>query len=152
MKTIYRVKTAALMALTSIVLSGAAHANPGSNKKLVQRAMTELFQHRDTTAVQRYWGEPYTQHNPAVPNGAAGLVPLVKSLPADFSYEPGMIVAEGDLVMLHGRYNGFGPKPLVVVDIFRVKSGKIVEHWDVMQEDVPASKTKSGNPMFSPRE
>ena len=41
-----------------------------------------------------------------------------------------------------------GPKPLVTVDIFRVKNGKLVEHCDVMQEDVPASKTKSGRPLF----
>ena len=41
-----------------------------------------------------------------------------------------------------------GPKPMVAVDIFRVKNGKLVEHWDVMQEEVAAAATKSGNPMF----
>ena len=61
-----------------------------------------------------------------------------------------MIVAEGDLVMVHGRYVGWGPTPLVAVDIFEVKNGKVVEHWDVMQEEVPASGTASGNPMFTP--
>jgi predicted SnoaL-like aldol condensation-catalyzing enzyme len=60
-----------------------------------------------------------------------------------------MIVAEGDLVMIHGRYTGWGPKPMVAVDIFRVVDGKLVEHWDVLQEEVPASATASGNPMFS---
>lgn len=54
--------------------------------------------------------------------------------------------------MQHGRYTGFGPKPLVVVDIFRLKRGKIVEHRDVTQEDEPASKTANGNPMFDPGE
>jgi predicted SnoaL-like aldol condensation-catalyzing enzyme len=39
---------------------------------------------------------------------------------------------------------------MVAVDIFRVVNGKLVEHWDVMQEEVPASVTASGNPMFSP--
>jgi predicted SnoaL-like aldol condensation-catalyzing enzyme len=68
----------------------------------------------------------------------------------DLSYEIGMVVAEGDLVMVHGRYVGWGPKPLVAVDIFKVKNGKVVEHWDVMQEEVPASSTASGNPMFTP--
>ena len=60
-----------------------------------------------------------------------------------------MATASGDLVMVHGRYTGWGPKPLMAVDIFRVKDGKVVEHWDVMQEEVPADQTTSGNPMFT---
>jgi len=43
-------------------------------------------------------------------------------LSKDFSYEPGMVVAEGDLVMVHGRYVGWGPKPMIAVDIFRVRT------------------------------
>jgi predicted SnoaL-like aldol condensation-catalyzing enzyme len=43
-----------------------------------------------------------------------------------------IVVAEGDLVMVHGHV-GWGPKPLVAVDIFKVKDGKVVEHWDVMR-------------------
>ena len=64
-------------------------------------------------------------------------------------YERGMAVADGDLVMVHGRYTGWGPKPMVAVDIFRVKDGKVVEHWDVMQEEVSAADTASGNAMFT---
>ena len=60
-----------------------------------------------------------------------------------------MAVADGDLVMVHGRYTGWGPKPMVAVDIFRVKGGKVVEHWDVMQEEVRAADTASGNAMFT---
>jgi predicted SnoaL-like aldol condensation-catalyzing enzyme len=61
-----------------------------------------------------------------------------------------MAVAEGDLVMVHGRYIGWGPKPMIAVDIFRLADGKVAEHWDVMQEETPASVTVSGNPMFAP--
>jgi len=64
------------------------------------------------------------------------------------TYEPCMAVADGDLVMVHGRYTGWGPKPMVAVDIFRVENGKVAEHWDVMQEEVPAANTASGNAMF----
>ena len=60
-----------------------------------------------------------------------------------------MAVAEGDLVMVHGRYTGWGPKPKVAVDIFRLKDGKVVEHWDVLQEEVPPADTASGNAMFT---
>jgi len=51
--------------------------------------------------------------------------------------------------MVHGRYTGWGPKPMVAVDIFRVENGKVVEHWDVMQEEVSAADTASGNAMFT---
>lgn len=60
------------------------------------------------------------------------------------------MVAEGDYVSIHGRYIGWGPKPMVAVDIFRVANGKIAEHWDVMQEEVPAERTASGNGMLIP--
>ena len=128
-----------------------AHAGPQqeANKKLVSNAMHELFVTRNAEkAIRLYFGKPYLQHNPTIPDGAEDLPKVIASLPANFKYEPGVIVADGDLVMIHGRYTGWGPKPLVTVDIFRVKKGKLVEHWDVMQEDVPASDTKSGRPMF----
>ncbi len=137
-------------ALTLAVIGRAAQAGPvqDANKALVKRAMNDLFVKRDTTAVSRYWGDPYLQHNPTIADGAADLPKIIKSLPGTFRYEPGLVMADGDMVMIHGRYTGWGPKPLVTVDIFRVKNGKLVEHWDVMQEDVPASQTKSGRPMF----
>jgi predicted SnoaL-like aldol condensation-catalyzing enzyme len=76
------------------------------------------------------------------------MIPTLTAL----TYEPGMAVADGDLVMVHGRYTGWGPKPMVAVDIFRVKDGKVVEHWDVMQEEVSAADTASGNAMFTKAE
>lgn len=120
-----------------------------TNKDIVLQAMTELFIRRDTGAVARFWGDPYTQHNPGMPDGTGMLAGAIASLGPDFKYEPGMIIGEGDLVMLHARCTGWGPKPMVVVDIFRLKDGKIVEHWDVMQDEVPAPATKSGHPMFT---
>jgi hypothetical protein len=68
---------------------------------------------------------------------------------ADFKYQPGVVVADGDYVMVHGRYVGWGPKPMVGVDIFRVANGKIAEHWDVLQEEVPAAQSANGNSMFT---
>ncbi len=139
------------IAFTVIGLSaGTAFANPIANKALVEKAMTAVFVKRDTAAIDRYWGKPYIQHNPGIANGRAALAAEIKQLPPTFNYEFGMVVAEGDLVMLHGRYSGFGPKALVAVDIFRISHGKIVEHWDVLQDEIHAAKTKSGNPMFEP--
>ena len=119
-----------------------------SNKALVKTAITEMFIKGDVTALDRYWADPYIQHNPQIPNGHQALRELAKTLSPSFKYEIGLMLEDGDFVMVHGRYTGFGPKPLVAVDIFRVKNGKIAEHWDVLQEEVPAAQTASGNPMF----
>jgi predicted SnoaL-like aldol condensation-catalyzing enzyme len=119
------------------------------NKQIALKVLTGAFVDRDPGVVARYFALDYIQHNPAIPNGPAAIPGLIAGLGKDFSYEPGMAVADGDLVMVHGRYVGWGPKPMVAVDIFRVVNGKVTEHWDVMQEEVPADKTASGNPMFS---
>jgi predicted SnoaL-like aldol condensation-catalyzing enzyme len=121
-----------------------------SNKQIAMRVLKGAFIERDASVVDRYFSPTYIQHNPSIPNGPAAIPGLIASLSKDFSYEPGMAVAEGDLVMVHGRYLGWGPKPMIAVDIFRLADGKVAEHWDVMQEEVPASATASGNPMFAP--
>src|SRR5437867_7157821 len=120
-----------------------------NNGDFVHKALTELFVKRDVSALERYCGSPYLQHDPGIPDGHENLAGIVKTLGPNFKYEIGKIVAEGEVVMVHGRYTGWGPKPMVGVDIFRVKDSKIVEHWDVLQEEVPASATKSGRPMFT---
>ena len=119
------------------------------NKALVMEVITGVFNRRDAGLVERYFVKDYIQHNPAIPNGRDAIIGLAGALGPDFKYEPGMITAEGDFVMVHGRYTGWGPKPMVAVDIFRVVDGKIAEHWDVMQEEVPAELTKNGNAMFT---
>jgi predicted SnoaL-like aldol condensation-catalyzing enzyme len=119
-----------------------------TNKEIVLKVLRGAFIDRDPSVVEKFFAPTYTQHNPSIPNGSEAIPGLIASLRKDFSYEPGMAVAEGDLVMVHGRYLGWGPKPMIAVDIFRVANGKVAEHWDVMQEEVPALATASGNPMF----
>ena len=120
-----------------------------SSKQVALNVLTGAFVNRDPSVVAKYFAPDYIQHNPAIPNGSAAIPALIASLSPEFSYELGMAVAEGDLVMVHGRYVGWAAKPMVAVDIFRVVDGKVTEHWDVMQEEVEASATASGNPMFS---
>ena len=119
------------------------------NKQIALRALKGAFIDRDPSVVERYFASDYIQHNPLIPNGSAAIPGLIASLSKEFSYEPGMVVADGDYVMAHGRYVGWGPKPMIAVDIFRVANGKVAEHWDVLQEEVPRSATASGNPMFT---
>src|SRR6516165_11178779 len=115
------------------------------NKALVLAGIKGVFIDRDPTALDRLFSDDYRQHNPQIPNGTAAIKALLGKLPADFKYEPGLVLADRDYVTIHGRYLGWGPKPMVAVDIFRVENGKIAEHWDVMQEEVPADRTASGN-------
>ena len=119
-----------------------------SNKDFVVKAVTELFSNKDLTAIDRYWADSYIQRNPGLASTSAVLKAALKDMPANMTYEIGMVIAEGDLVAIHGRYTGWGPKPMIVVDIYRVENGKIAEHWDVGQDEV--LETASGNPMFEP--
>lgn len=143
----YLRNTTFALALALSTIAAPAFAQE-SNKDFVVKAVTELFIDRDLTAIDRYWAEDYIQRNPLFPSGSAVIREAFANLPPAFKYEIGMVIAEGDLVAIHGRYSGLGPKPLIVVDIFRVEDGKIAEHWDVMQEEV--LETASGNPMFEP--
>lgn len=119
-----------------------------SNKEIVIEVLTRAFVEKDPTVVAQRFGARYKQHNPVIPDGPAAIAKLIPTL-ASLKYEPGMVVAEGNLVMVHGRYTGWGPKPMIAVDIFRVEDGKVLEHWDVLQEEVPAANTASGNAMFT---
>lgn len=121
------------------------------NKKLVHNFYDLAFnQHKPREAASLYIGDQYIQHNPFVPNGVA---PFVEYFEGYFRGHPkshvvfSHIVAEGDLVVLHLNSKADEKDGgQAIVDIFRVKDGKIVEHWDVTQ-NVP-EKTASGNTMF----
>ncbi|WP_042877090.1 nuclear transport factor 2 family protein [Cupriavidus necator] len=119
------------------------------NKALVLAAITGAFIDRDPLVLDRLFSDDYKQHNPMIPNGTAAIKQVIAGLSDDFKYEPGVVVAQGNYVMVHGRYTGWGPKPMVAVDIFRVANGKVVEHWDVMQEEVPAAQSANGHAMFT---
>ena len=74
---------------------------------------------------------------------------LIRNLPPTLKYEPGVIVADGDYVIMHGRFSGMGlPANWIVADVVRLKDGILVEHWDVIQDEATKEQSKSGNPMF----
>src|SRR5690606_16093847 len=102
-----------------------------------------------SSAIERYWHENFRQHSPSVVNGHEGLRNLLLVLDSGFKWKPGIIVEENDIVITHGLVHGWGPVAVVVVDIFCLADGKIAQHWNVVQEEVPASKSASGNAMTS---
>ena len=122
-------------------------SNPADdNKGLVLAGTTGVFIDRDPIVLDRLFSDDYKQHVPQIPNGIKS---LLQNLSRDFEYTPGVVVSDGDYVMVHGRYVGWGPKPIIGVDIFRVAGGKIAEHWDVLQEEIPAEQSVNGNDMFT---
>jgi predicted SnoaL-like aldol condensation-catalyzing enzyme len=120
-----------------------------SNKALVLEAFDTLFNKRDYGAAERFWSPNYIQHSAHIEPGREGLFNLIKSLPPTLKYESGTIVADGDFVMVHGRFSGFGqPVNWIAADIVRIANGVLVEHWDVIEDEVSKQESKSGRPMF----
>ena len=119
------------------------------NKALVLEAFDKLFNQRDYVAAERYWSSKYIQHSAHIAPGREGLFSLIKSIPPTLKYEPGTIVADGDFVIVHGRFSGFGqPVNWIAADIVRMEDGILVEHWDVIQDEATQQQSKSGLPMF----
>ena len=123
-----------------------------NNKTLVVDFYEQVIFGGNRTVIDQYIGEQYIQHNPHVADGKDGFLTFFDSLPARDKAHPWgeivRVIAEDDLVVLHIRWNAWSEKPwgAAGIDIFRVKEGKLVEHWDVLQ-DVP-EKLAHENTMF----
>jgi len=120
-----------------------------SNKILVLEAFDTLFNKRDYKAAERYWSSNYIQHSAHIPPGRDGLFGLIKGVPPEMRYENSLVMAEGDMLMLHGRFSGLGlPANWIAVDIVRIENGLVAEHWDVIEDEATREKSASGLPMF----
>ena len=118
------------------------------NKKFVLEAFETLFNRKDFVAAEKFWSAHYIQHSAHIAPGREGLFTLVKTLPPTLKYEPGTIVADGDIVIVHGRFSGFLPVNWIAADILRIENGLLVEHWDVIQDEATREESKSKAPMF----
>jgi predicted SnoaL-like aldol condensation-catalyzing enzyme len=125
---------------------------PEQNKALVLEAFDTLFNKRDYEAASRFWSDTYIQHSAHIEPGREGLFRLIRSLPDGLRYEHGLILAERDYVIVHGRFSGHGrPAAWVAADVVRVENGVLAEHWDVLQDEATRAESKSGRPMFGDR-
>ena len=119
------------------------------NKALVLEAFDTLFNNRDYAKAERYWSPDYIQHSAHIAPGREGLFNLVRSTPPTLKYEAGLIVAENDYVIVHGRFSGTGrPRNWIAADVVRVADGMLAEHWDVLQDEATEAGSRSGLPMF----
>jgi predicted SnoaL-like aldol condensation-catalyzing enzyme len=122
---------------------------PEQNRDIVLEAFDTLFNKRDYGAAEKLWSPNYIQHSAHIKPGREGLFDLVKSLPHDLAHEVDFSMAEGDMVMIRGRFTGHGqPAPWIAVDFVRMEDGLLREHWDVIEDEVSHENSVSGLPMF----
>jgi predicted SnoaL-like aldol condensation-catalyzing enzyme len=120
-----------------------------ANKQLVLEAFDVLFNKRDYNAALRFWSPNYIQHSAHIPPGREGLFNLIRGAPADLRYEAGLILADDEFVIVHGRFSGNGrPRNWIAADIVRIADGVLVEHWNVLQDEATREESQSGQPMF----
>ena len=124
-------------------------SNAEKNKAIVLKAFDTLFNKRDYMEAERFWSPNYIQHSAHIEPGRDGLFTLIKAAPPSLKYEPGVILAGGDYVIVHGRFSNIGlPVNWIAADIVRLKDGILVEHWDVIQDEATEEQSKSKAPMF----
>lgn len=120
-----------------------------NNKKIVTAAYQRIFGNLDTTAVDQYMSNDFVQHNPTLVDGPAGVKKLIQRLISEGVQKQKIefkhVVAEGDTVILHSRYE-MGGHEWRFIDIYRLDNDKLVEHWDAMIQ-WPETRAND-NPMF----
>lgn len=119
------------------------------NERIVTAMYTRVFVDKDVTAFDRYIVDPYYQHNPGFANGIQaakdGVAGMFAAFP-DFHTDIFRVIAEGDLVVIQSRGTLMPGLASAVFDIYRVRGGKVVEHWDIIQT-VPSASVND-NDMF----
>jgi predicted SnoaL-like aldol condensation-catalyzing enzyme len=146
------------VAAALVVMTGCGQqSSPGQqssaleeNKRIATEFYDAAINRKDFEAASQYLGSGYKQHNPTAADGREGLRGFIDFLKARYPEQRGEIkrvIAEGNLVVLHVHSTrGDGTPGRAIVDIFAIDGGKVVEHWDVIQE-IPAEPANS-NGMF----
>ncbi len=149
----WRIAASAAAFAVGILLSGAASAETAqerANKQAVIEFYNKALNDKDFAAASKYLGNRYTQHNPTAADGPEGLKGFIQFLRDKFPQSHSEIVqafADGDYVILHVRsIRTPGTAGRAIFDLFKLEKGKVVEHWDAVQ-DIPASSANA-NGMF----
>jgi predicted SnoaL-like aldol condensation-catalyzing enzyme len=140
----------------AVVLAVSVSAHAGNtaqeeaNKKTVIDFYDKAINQKDFDAAKVHFGPRYVQHNPRAADGPEGLKGYIAFLKAKFPQQRNefkRVLADGDFVIVHAHSVAEpGDRGRAIMDIFRLENGKIVEHWDVVQE-IP-EKALNSNTMF----
>lgn len=119
------------------------------NRQIATTAYQRIFGDLDITAIDDYISTDFVQHNPTIADGPEGVKALIHMLVSQGVQKQKIefkhIIAEGDIVILHSRYEMAG-KEWRFIDIYRVENNKFVEHWDAMMQMV--EERANNNLMF----
>ncbi len=132
--------------LTSSAMSQTQPIDPSSplqsSKAAANNAFLALFKDYSEEGVRRYIHPDLVQHNPTVPTGREALIGFLPALKASgITYTNHRILQDGEFVVLHNSFKNaqaFGAAEIVTIDIYRMKDGQAVEHWDAI---TPVVKT-----------
>jgi predicted SnoaL-like aldol condensation-catalyzing enzyme len=127
-------------------------ASEATNKALVLVALDTLFNEKNYSVAEQYWSPRLILHCAHIAPGRQGLFEFVKAAPNTLRYEPGLIVADDNYVIVHGRLSGNGRvRNWIVATVLRVEDGFVAEQWEVVQDEAFEVESKSGHPMFGDR-
>src|ERR1700684_3731541 len=119
------------------------------NKAIVLTAFDTLFNKRAYVTAEHYWSTDYIQHSTHIEPGRDGLFNMIKNSPASLKYKSGIVMAEDDLVIVHGQFSGFsGAASWVTANVVRIRDRVLVEHWDVLQEEETRERSSGQSPMY----
>jgi predicted SnoaL-like aldol condensation-catalyzing enzyme len=125
-------------------------ATTEQNKSVVVDYYQTAFAGEPEKAVRDHFGDRYVQHNPQAADGPEAFIGFVHWLRGEYpelQLEIKRVIAEGDLVVTHSHLVLTPGQPgQALADFFRLEDGKVVEHWDVIQ-DIPESSANA-NTMF----
>lgn len=132
----------------SPVLAQQAHSSQEErNKAIVLDFYEKGLNQKDFSAAAQYLGT-YIQHNPTAEDGPEGFRKFLEFLKTTYPRshsEIKKVFVDGDFVILHVHaIREPGTRGNAIVDIFRLKDGKIEEHWDVVQPIPETSKNNNG--------
>lgn len=120
------------------------------NKQVVVDYYQTAFGGDPAKAIADHFGDRYVQHNPQAQDGPeafTGFVDWLRGTYPDLTLDIKRVIAEGDLVVTHSHLTLVPGEPgRALADFFRLENGKVVEHWDVIQ-DIPA-ESANDNGMF----
>lgn len=157
LKSVFKVAT--ILSILFFLNSCSDNSNEGiseeqstlqGNKEIVMNFYQEFFGSLNFDSANKYIGDVYIQHNPALADGKEALIEAAKNWFADAPTKTirfNLVIAEDDLVFVQiiEEING---NRFSTMDVFRVTNGKISEHWDAFATFRKDDVSQNDNPLF----